>query len=238
MRFANWLAVVGAMGLCTAGALGAQGCTVTTGVVEGDDSGIPQADASPGADTSVPLATACGSCLIQGCRGQWSVCAANAECLATYNCTQAADPSNPQVVCASNPACVQHCYDSHPNGNFAYNAIADCDNQGLCTTCQTACGVPASSCVVPDAGSAPDAAPPPDASTPQSCDTCVNTSCSAEKQACAPQTDCDLYTQCLYACADQACLDKCGTDHATGKAASGALGACTTTKCGAECGLK
>jgi hypothetical protein len=109
------------------------------------------------------------------------------------------------------------------------------------------CGAPPAQ----DGGGAPDATgvdaatPPPedggsaatDATTVEDCATCTNGKCSSEKSACAQGSECDAYAQCLAACTDTACFDKCGTGHATGKAASQALETCTITNCKVACGL-
>jgi hypothetical protein len=221
----KWLVASIAVGLGSVGAMGAQGCTVTTG-----DGPYYGTDAAPGTDSAAPV-NACNACLFQGCRGQFSVCANAPECIAIYQCAVA--PS-----CVTSGACVQACYDAHPSGQPAYDALVDCDKIGQCSTCQATCGVSAASCTTPavDAGtddaSTPDAAPPVDA-----CDSCVGTKCATQKQACGPASDCDLYTQCVLACADQACADTCGTNHAAGKTASTALGTCTTGSCATECKL-
>src|SRR5262249_34922842 len=95
-----------------------------------------------------------------------------------------------------------------------------------------------------DASGADAAAPPEDggvaatdAATVEDCATCTNGRCSSEKSACAQGSECDAYAQCLAACTDLACFDKCGTDHASGKVASQAPETCTITNCKAACGL-
>jgi hypothetical protein len=163
------------------------------------------------------------------------VCLGSASCLAIYTCAKA---------CTDVP-CLQKCYDDHPDGQLAYDAFADCDLYRGCGACATQCPTLATPdrCTFPtpdagvDAAPAPDAAPPPDAAAPATCDECVAASCSSEKTACGPNTDCNAYTQCVFACPDAACIDKCATDHAAGKTAGEALGTCTSGKCKSACGL-
>jgi hypothetical protein len=221
----KWLVASIAVGLGSVGAMGAQGCTVTTG-----DGPYYGTDAAPEVDSAVPT-NACNACLFQGCRGQFSVCAQNADCIAIYQCATA-------TGCVSSATCVQACYDAHPAGQPAYDALVDCDKIGECSTCQATCNVSAAACTNPTVDSGPDATPAPDAGPPvDACDACVGSKCAAEKQACAPSSECDVYTQCVLACTDQPCLDKCGTDHAAGKAASTSLGTCTSSSCATECKL-
>jgi hypothetical protein len=216
--------------------IASQGCTVLTsdGVLDGG--GFTGNDAAP-LDGQAPYSS-CNECLFQGCVGQWAVCQNNAECMAIYICSTA--PS-----CAANGACVDACFAAHPTGQSAYYSLASCDQYGQCGTCAATCGgAPASCPVTPpaDAGTPPPDAEPLDAGTPpvdagavQSCTDCTTSQCGAEKSACATGSSCDLYTQCLAACADVPCIDTCGTNNPDGKAASGALGSCVTTKCASAC---
>ena len=142
----KWLVASIAVGFGSVGAMGAQGCTVTTG-----DGPYYGTDAAPGTDSAVP-ANACNACLFQGCRGQFSVCANAPECIAIYQCAVA--PS-----CVTSGTCVQACYDAHPAGQPAYDALVDCDKIGQCSTCQATCGVAASSCTTPRGGRRPRRGP-------------------------------------------------------------------------------
>ena len=226
------LALVGALGALT---LVSQGCTVLTSDGTLDGGGFAGNDASPlpPADSG-PQYSSCNECLFQGCAGQWAVCQNNTECMAIYMCSTA--PS-----CASSGTCVDACYAAHPAGQSAYLSLASCDHYGQCGVCASTCGGAPADCPAPpppaDAGTpTPDAGPPPvDSGAVQSCTDCTTSQCGGEKSACATGTSCDKYSQCLAACADVPCIDKCGADDPAGKSASGALGSCVTTKCASAC---
>jgi hypothetical protein len=227
-----------------ASAAGLSGCTVIA-------SDAPLDDAGPATYSS------CNECLYQSCIGQWSVCGGSSECMAIYTCSTA--PGCDQ-------ACVDNCYLSHPRGQASYYALASCDDVSkssatctpLCSATTPDAGTPDSSpeattpdadvdaiadAAAPDApddAAQPDAAPDssaPDAGTVQTCTDCTSQKCASEKASCVPSTPCDTYTNCLAACADLACVNKCGTDHPDGKTASAKLGDCVSMSCSRECGL-
>jgi hypothetical protein len=145
--------------------------------------------------------------------------------------------------CATQPsshhACENACFDAHPSGENEYTALYTCDQGQACASCSAQCGVASCAPVTPppaeDAGATevPDSAPPP----PLDCSGCTAARCSAEQGACAPASDCDQYSACVLVCGDAACTADCGTAHPTGKAASEALAACTSSQCSTECGF-
>ena len=247
-------------------AASAGGCTVTTGspLDGGDFDGsittpLPPENDSGG--TTTPPTGGCNECLFQQCSGSWTVCQNDPECLAIYTCATTT-PSCDQN-CINNCFC-QHPTGQTKYVALAacdsYYACKSCQSQ--CPTLSTA-----AACTNPgviqvdvcgttpppnDAGTGVDAAPPEDAgtlvdsatpppptdaATVQDCTTCTSTSCSNEKAACGQGTECEAYTLCLAACQDAACFAKCGTDHASGQAASQALENCTLSNCKAACGL-
>jgi len=238
--------------VATVGSIASQGCTIVVsdgpldgGTFDGD------IDAAPG-----PVDNACNECLFQQCSGNWAVCQNQAECSTIYSCA---------ITCkAGDQACVNACFCNHPAGQNAYVALAACDSYFSCGTCSTQCTPAAASCTAPgvivrdicggtvvDAGPAPDATPPDDASPPpadaalpptdaavvQDCTSCVNGKCSSERQQCAPKSECEGFTLCVAPCTDAACVNDCDAAHPTGKTASQALDACTTTNCKDACGL-
>ena len=260
MTIRRWLGAILGAGLLVAAATAA-GCTVTTSDEPLDggnfDGNIETPDSAGSDGGTVP--TGCNECLFQQCSGSWAVCQNDQECMAIYTC------ATTTANCDQN--CINSCFCAHPNGQNKYVALAACDSYYACNTCKTECPTLSQpqACTAPgviqrdvcgaqvvDAGvdSAPpedsgaDSAPPVDAALPptdaaqvQDCTTCTTNSCSSEKQACAPGSECEAYTLCLAACSDTACFDKCGTDHATGKAASQALENCTITNCKTACNL-
>lgn len=218
---------VGALAATALGVLAfsAQGCTVT--LVDNTDGGSFY-DAGPDVanDTAAdaPPVNQCNECLFGQCSAQWAVCQQTAECYAIYQCATA--PNCDQ-------SCVNACFSGHPSGQPAYTALYKCDQAGSCGSCQTACNTPSSSCTTPDGGTdsgTPDAGP-------LSCSDCSTQKCASQKTACGAGSDCDGYSQCLAVCQDLPCVDACGLAHTVGKAASEALGTCTTSSCKTECGL-
>lgn len=59
--------------------------------------------------------------------------------------------------------------------------------------------------------------------------------CVSQSQACGQSDACVQYNDCLGACKDQACYDKCGTSNAAGKATFDAYSDCVLKECKAEC---
>lgn len=92
---------------------------------------------------------------------------------------------------------------------------------------------------VADAGA--DAAPSVDAEAGPpvlgDCTGCIAGRCGDAKKACGIGSSCDVYVQCVSACADVACFERCGTIHASGKAALASLASCAAANCSTECGL-
>jgi hypothetical protein len=68
------------------------------------------------------------------------------------------------------------------------------------------------------------------------CDTCLDTSCCAENQACVSNADCSALLACGDACRDDACISACMTAHPTGATLLGTLSTCVEGSCGAACG--
>jgi hypothetical protein len=151
----------------------------------------------------------------------------DSNCHAIYECAIA-------PTCITDANCVQACYDAPAtaSGQNAYAALAACDVQSECDTCGSICGTSNAAVCSFDAGPQD-----PDAATPNGCNTCTASSCASELEACAPTTECDVFTQCVANCADTACIDACGTAHAQGKTDATALGTCTQTSCASACAL-
>lgn len=214
-------------GMCGLVLAASQGCTVTVGPGSDIDSGPcglfgcndGGKDTSPPVDSSAP--NKCNQCLFGQCSGQWAVCQQSADCMSIYQCATA-------PMC--DQKCVNACFTASPAGQKPYLALASCDSAGQCGACKTDCNTPPSQCTVPDSGA-------PDSSVVQSCTDCTTVKCSAQKTACAPNTDCDQYTQCLAVCKDLSCINACGLAHPKGKTDSKALGDCVTQQCSKECNL-
>ena len=204
-------------------------CTVTVG--EGSASNFDGgAFRDTGSTTVTPPSGSpvCNSCLFQGCSGQHAVCQSDSECIAIYQCATA-------PTCTTQ-ACVNACFDAHPAGQNHYTALYTCDQRQACAACSTQCSVASCAPVTPvtpvDAG-----VERPDTSAPLDCSGCTNLRCAKEQAACGPNSDCDVYSACVIACADAACTNQCATTHSVGKAASEALATCTGAQCKSECGF-
>ena len=213
-------------GLAAATLFGAQGCVVTiTDSNDGStdfDQFVPADSGKDASDAQAP--NQCNACSYQQCSGQFAACQSQSACASIYQC--ATKPN-----CDQN--CVNSCFTSFPSGQAAYLALASCNKVAGCGVCSTQCNYPPSSCQFPDAGTDSGT----DAGTVVTCSGCTSTKCSAERAACGTGSDCDGYSQCLAVCTDLPCVDACGLAHPAGKDASNALGACTQSKCKAECGL-
>jgi hypothetical protein len=94
--------------------------------------------------------------------------------------------------------------------------------------------------------SASDAATPIDAATGDAdagppplgdCTGCVDASCGDAKRKCAVGTSCEVYVQCASACADAACLERCGLTYASGKVALAEVAKCANANCSTACGF-
>lgn len=224
-RFAATSAGLGLAGLAAAALFGAQGCVVT--ITDGGDSSTDFDQYVPPGDSGsdAPVVNQCNACSYQQCSGQFAACQSQNDCASIYQC--ATKPN-----CDQN--CVNSCYQSFPNGQAAYLALASCNKVAGCGVCSSQCQYPPASCQFPDGGadSGVDSGP-----TVLSCTDCTSTKCSSEKTACGTGSDCDAYSQCLAICTDIPCVDACGLAHPSGKDASNALGNCTQSKCKTECGL-
>ena len=274
MKLGNWLAVFGCVGLGIAGALAAEGCTVTSCSgndcyvpLTGDDSGVvTEVDASAvvGDSGSTPPSP-CNTCLYSQCVGAYARCVADPTCLAAYQCATV-------PTCANDDACVTACVASASAlGQALYDDLSICDFYSECPGgprtpgCAATCAPTASYCALPvvdsgttppaDSGSAVDSSvPAPDAgedagpvdagpaptdsgsgvdSAPpaMTCDQCQQSACSAQLAACAPNTACGNYNQCLLGCTTAACDTACINQNPTGVAQAAALGTCISMNC-------
>ena len=239
-KVGGWIAITAAVGIGVVAISGTQGCTITTD--SGNDGGFTGFDADTGdtgttnpdtgttnPDTGV-VDNPCNECLFGLCSGQFAVCFQDTSangCQAIYACAT-------KTGCDTD--CVTACYNAgSDSAKNAYLSLAGCDQAGECGQCQATCGVAASSCTPPDAGT--EDASTEDGASPVTCDSCIASNCAAQKSTCATGSECDKYTQCLGACQDAACIAKCGTDHAQGQTDATALGTCTTSACATPCGL-
>jgi hypothetical protein len=88
-----------------------------------------------------------------------------------------------------------------------------------------------------DAGTETDGGTTPVVPSVDGCASCTAGKCGDAKKQCVLGSECAAYLTCAKACADAACVDDCGRQHATGKAASVELAACTTASCSEVCGF-
>lgn len=138
---------------------------------------------------------ACDQCVNGKCLALCQTCAANAECVALVSCA---------LLCPANDqTCVSACTQQHPNGVIDALPLA---GAGGCVpqNCATQCGLSTGACTIQFAN-------PP-------CDSCVQSYCLTECQACAANTDCVALVQCGMLCApgDQNCINSCTQQHPNG----------------------
>ena len=79
----------------------------------------------------------------------------------------------------------------------------------------------------------PAPAPDPDGGGSDPCSTCVETNCGAELTACEADATCKKQLDCIDACADNACAEKCWKDFPSSKADD--VFNCVDSKCAKEC---
>ncbi len=226
-RLLAFCAFAAASGGLAFAAMSAEGCTISSGNGDASDFSFDSGSSGNDGGTGTQGNPACNSCLFQGCSGQWAVCQQSTECISIYQCATKAG-------CDQN--CVTQCFNDHPNGQKEYTALYTCDQSAACTSsCMSACNTPAASCPSggqDGGGGTVDAAPPV-----LTCSDCTTQKCATENSKCAPDSDCDKYSQCVNACADLNCISGCGTTYAQGKTDSEALATCTSSSCKTECGL-
>lgn len=242
MKHPSWpplgfAALTGALALVAVGSvLAGAGCATTA-----NDSG------SEDAAVIVPTeaaAGACHACVADACTAAWALCLTNEDCLSVRDCAR----TGSSAECACGPAS-----DAGASGGDRYRAFTTCNDARTCAAgcasdCASSCASPPATtpaaCEVPDAGAdaADDAgadagdAPPPGPSA-DGCASCAAAKCDSAKKACAIGSECAVFLECAFACADSTCVSGCGRSHATGQVAAVELATCAQAGCEAECGL-
>ena len=242
-------AALGAFALVMASGLGGVGCTEVRTDAGADDGGVVE-NSEAGADT-------CGACVADQCAAAWALCLTDESCLAVRDCAR----SNDAASCACSAK------DGGTGAGDRYRAFTMCSDARTCASdsasaCASDCAARCSSattttpapCDVPDASieidasvDAGDDAGPSDAGesdagqqpapSADGCASCAGSKCDSAKKACAIGSECALFLECAFACADSACVAACGDSHATGKVAAVELATCAEAGCEAECGL-
>jgi hypothetical protein len=82
---------------------------------------------------------------------------------------------------------------------------------------------------------AADAASAATADVP-ACVSCVDTTCTAQKAACAQNQPCDEFAQCAAGCSNAACVSTCGTTYPQGTMDEETLATCVLGGCTPQCG--
>jgi uncharacterized protein (TIGR03382 family) len=142
------------------------------------------------------------------CVSTIDACWNNSSCTAFANC----------ISGCSDDACWNQCIQSNPTGADLYSAIGTC----ICNTCDTECANDPM-CAAPTCGFA---------FTDASCDSCSDSACCSQEQACADDATCP---SCLSASPPSAC-----SSNAAFNAYLDCLGASCETECGVStsgCGL-
>jgi len=135
------------------------------------------------------------------CVSTIAACQNSSACNSFYNC----------IAGCSDDACWNQCIQSNPTGSDQYFAINTC----ICNTCDTECANDPM-CAAPTCGFA---------FTDASCDSCSDSACCSQEQACADDGTCP---SCLSASPPSAC------------SSNGAYNAyldCLGTNCETECGV-
>ncbi len=68
------------------------------------------------------------------------------------------------------------------------------------------------------------------------CDTCLDTSCCSQNQACVNDADCSALIACGNACTDDTCFANCFSAHPSGAKILDTLMTCVETSCVSACG--
>jgi hypothetical protein len=159
--------------------------------------------------------TTCDSCLDGSCCTENKACVADADCTALIACGNA----------CTDDACLAGCFSAHPTGVAILETLSTCVE----TSCSSACGGGGGG-----TGGSPSACGFASGNT--TCDSCLDTNCCADANACLADKNCTDYLDCAYACSDAACESACKAAHPSGAAKLDVLSTCATTSCGTACG--
>ncbi|HEY8078523.1 MAG TPA: hypothetical protein VIF62_30545 [Labilithrix sp.] len=155
----------------------------------------------------------CDTCLDASCCAENTACVSDADCQALLTCGDA----------CTDDACFNACYSAHPSGAAKLDDLSRCVE----SSCASQCG-----------GGGP---PPPSGSTcgfgsgDPTCDSCLDTSCCTDADACLGDADCTALLDCGNACADDACISACEAAHPSGAKLLDTLSTCVTSTCGSAC---
>ena len=155
----------------------------------------------------------CDTCLDTSCCAENTACVSNADCSALLACGDA----------CTDETCISACMTAHPTGAALLDTLGTC----VSNSCATACG-----------GGGP---PPPTSacgfgSGDVTCDTCLDTSCCGDANACLGDADCTALIDCVSRCSDAACESACEAAHPAGTTKLTTLATCANVTCGAACG--
>lgn len=156
---------------------------------------------------------ACDTCLDASCCAPNAACVADADCTALIACGNA----------CTDDACFGACFSAHPSGARLLDSLSSCVE----TSCSSACGGGSS-------GPSPSACG--FASGDATCDTCLDTSCCGDANACLGDPDCIALLECADTCTTGGCISACEAAHPSGSTKINALSTCASTSCGAACG--
>lgn len=241
----GFVALTGALALVAVGAgLAGVGCT-TVATSSGSE------DAAVFVTTEAGV-SACQTCVADECTAAWALCLTNESCLSVRDCAR----TGSGLDCTCNGA-----NDAGLRGGDLYRAFTTCNDARTCATgcasdCASTCASPPATtpapCEVPDASAsdldagadaADDASadagetPSPPGPSADRCASCAAAKCDSAKKACAIGSECAVFLECAFACADSTCVYGCGRLHATGQVAAVELATCAQAGCEAECGL-
>lgn len=155
----------------------------------------------------------CDTCLDTSCCAPNTACVSDADCTALVTCGDA----------CRDDACLSGCMTAHPTGAALLDSLSTC----VGTSCATACGGGSSGPPTSACGFGTGAA---------ACDSCLDTNCCGDANACLGDADCTALIDCAQTCSDSACEAACESAHPAGTAKMTALSTCANTACGGTCG--
>lgn len=143
------------------------------------------------------------------------------EVCADAKCGAQLDACEADAACVALAMCLEQCADEAcATQCFATNAAgqANLDAADACVVaqCPIECG---------------EASEP----TPDPCESCVDTKCQSQIDACLANAQCSGLWGCYDQCQDDACWTQCDSQFAAGLPLSDAVDTCVETQCASEC---
>jgi hypothetical protein len=163
-----------------------------------------------GGNACVDLGDGCTQCELERCNESYCDCYESAECGLLATCTFA----------CGDLACVQDCYEQHPQGISDAVLLFDCA-AGQCPA-SSECEAYIYPGYVPLTG----------------CQTCLYDKCPSQMNLCVANEACPPLLLCLEPCgANTTCQEECYAMHPEGENDANAVGICLLANCSTPCGF-